>query len=165
MKNFLVLSFVFLAIGASAQVYSVSKSEDRLLVKLETLRNALTDEEKATEVASKDIVVPVRVTTGFLTICNTASIAGPKYLQIEGPHPDLHFNSGWDQFCIDLLIQHEDLTNVRHWINNEQNDGRSVRKKIEEIVKETAGVLTKYGFHTLGKYVMFIVAKNAKETE
>ena len=48
MKNFLVLSFVFLAIGASAQVYSVSKSEDRLLVKLETLRNALTDEEKAT---------------------------------------------------------------------------------------------------------------------
>lgn len=48
MKNFLVLSFVFLAIGASAQVYSVSKSEDRLLVKLETLRNAVTDEEKAT---------------------------------------------------------------------------------------------------------------------
>lgn len=48
MKNFLIFSFAFLAINASAQAYSVSKAEDRLLVKLETLRNATTDEEKAT---------------------------------------------------------------------------------------------------------------------
>ena len=46
MKNFLVFSFVFLGISAFAQDYDVTKAENRLLMKLETLRSASTDQEK-----------------------------------------------------------------------------------------------------------------------
>ena len=46
MKNFLVFSFVFLGISGFAQDYDVTKAENRLLMKLETLRSASTDQEK-----------------------------------------------------------------------------------------------------------------------
>ncbi len=48
MKNFLVFSFAFIVTSAFAQDYSVSQAEDRLLMKLETLRNASNDQDKLT---------------------------------------------------------------------------------------------------------------------
>ncbi len=46
MKRLILLSFVFIGLSASAQDYDVTRAEDRLLEKLETLREAKNDQEK-----------------------------------------------------------------------------------------------------------------------
>lgn len=52
MKNLILFSFIFVGICAFGQDYDVNRTEDRLLIKLETLRNAENDQAK--EAANED---------------------------------------------------------------------------------------------------------------
>ena len=95
----------------------------------------MTDKERASEAASFNIILPkVDVT---LNVANESPTCDPKYLVRNEAQPNLNFNSGRGQFCIDCLVQHNDLMKARHRINDEQKDGRSVREKLENATKAT----------------------------
>ena len=51
---------------------------------------------------------------------------------------------------------------ARQRINDKQKDGKSVREKIEEVGKASAGVLAKAGSHTLGKILFHFVKTHVK---
>ena len=48
-----------------------------------------------------------------------------KYLHMDTPVPPLNFNSGDAAFCIESLVQHEDLMRAHERIKVECEDGKS----------------------------------------
>ena len=72
----------------------------------------------------------------------------------------LNYSQATASFCIDALVQNEDLMKSRERIKEEQSKGKEVRENLEAVKKLTAGKLFKAGTTRLGATVLEMHEKN-----
>ena len=73
----------------------------------------------------------------------------------------LNFENGMSRTCIDKIVQHSELMKSRERVKREQDDGRSLKLKLESAKRVTAGILFRSGSARLGKTV-FEIQKEIK---
>ena len=75
----------------------------------------------------------------------------------------LNYASSTSAFCVDALVQNEDLMKSRERIRDEKNKGKDVREQLKSVKKLTAGKLFKVGTTRLGKSLLDIHRENSKK--
>ena len=75
----------------------------------------------------------------------------------------LNYASSTSAFCVDALVQNEDLMKSRERIRDEKNKGKDVHEQLKSVKKLTAGKLFKVGTTRLGKSLLDIHRENSKK--
>ena len=115
----------------------------------------MTAEEKNKE-GTGDVILPFKGNDCIDTAAAKA-LLDVKYLKKEHKVPTLNYNNPNSAFCIDAIVQHEDLMSARERIKKEKDNGASVRDKILASKKVTAGHLVKAGTHRIGMTVFDVI--------
>ena len=127
----------------------------------------MTDEERELEVESSSTVIMSQelvVYAGTPVITSPSQpLMDPKFLKQDTPMPLLNYNTGNAAFCIDALLQHDQLMTARQRIKKEQENGKSVQDKIAASKRVTAGMLVKSGSHRLGQTVFDVVKERTQQ--
>ena len=72
----------------------------------------------------------------------------------------LNYSSSTSAFCVDLLVQNEDLMKSRERIKEGKNKGQDVSEQLKLVKKLTTGKLFKIGTTILGKTLLDIHHEN-----
>ena len=75
----------------------------------------------------------------------------------------LNYSSSTSAFCVDALVQNEDLMKSRERIKEEKSKGKDVREQLKLVKKLTAGNLFKVGTTRLGKTLLDIHHENSRK--
>ena len=139
---------------------------NRNLLTFPEIRATMTDEERELEAESSSTVS----ISQELVVYGTPVITSPsqpsmdhKFFKRDTPMPLLNYNTGNAAFCIDSLLQHDQLMTARQRIKKEQENGKSVREKIAASKRVTAGMLVKSGSHRLGQTVFDVVKERTQQ--
>ena len=141
---------------------------NRILLLDPSIRATMTEQELANE-AAKDLM-PSSIHNNPLQEHNDASTATTFFSAQQSTtnsnfSKKLNYSSSTSAFCVDALLQNEDLMKSRERIKMESSKGKDVREQLKKVKKLTAGKLFKIGTTRLGKTLLDIHHENTeKET-
>ena len=114
------------------------------------IRATMTAQEREIETTSKEIIPP-RLFKKAINV--EAPNHDAKFLHPPTKEVKVNLQSGTAAYCLDRLVCHNDLMLARERIKKERDTGASIREKLENAKKITAGALVKAGTHRLGKTI------------
>ena len=124
------------------------------------LCSTMTDNEQRDGVAN-EVIVSYHATANFVEITDNAPTLEPQYLP-PPPQPSTRPNlqSGMAAYCLDAIIQNQDLMNARERIRRNINERESVSNKLKSIKKMTAARIFLLGKMKLGENIRDSVQSN-----
>jgi len=140
---------------------------NRILLLDPTIRATMTEHELASE-ASNNLIPPSihhniykqhdGATASTCTYATThQSMINSDVLK------KLNYSCSTSAFCVDALVQNEDLMKSRERIKEEKGNGKDVCEQLKLVKKLTAGKLFKVGTTRLGKTLLDIHNENSKQ--
>ena len=121
-----------------------------ILLTLPEIRATMTEEEVDAEKSSSSIIMrrePLCPIDGTPTVPDLIDGTLTPTLSVHTPMPLLNYNRGQAAFCVNALLQHNQLMSVRHRIKRERDNGKSLRVKIETSKRVTEVMLVKAVIH------------------
>ena len=124
------------------------------------LRSTMTDKEQREE-STNGVVIPYHATANFVEIAENSPTLDPQYLP-PPPQPSTppNLQSGMAAYCLDAIVQNQDLMNARERIRRNRDEGESVSDKLKAIKKMTAARMFLLGKTKLGEDIRDSVQAN-----
>ena len=141
---------------------------NRILLLDPSIRATMTEQELQSEARNNlmppyctSIDINVTPTTKQTDGSTTASTFSSQQSTINTDiSKRLNYRSSTSAFCVDALVQNEDLMRSRERIKEEKGKGKDVREQLKSVKKLTAGKLFKIGTTRLGKTLLDIHHEN-----
>jgi len=148
---------------------------NRNILTMPEVRETMTNQEKIDERSSSTIIIHPNNNSNSITSNDSSNITSDTDMSTQATEiecvsdsidenpPQLNFSSGQAAFCLTNIVQQKDLFKARENIKKEKDCGKTVREKLEESKRITAGILFKSGSSRLGKTVYDICQKQVDE--
>ena len=131
------------------------------------VRATMTTEEKQNEnLGTSDVTLPFHKLHD-VSNCVTLPTFNPDLAKIDYDESKKipNFGNGAAAWCLDNIVSQQDLMEARSRIRKNRDDGRSLKEKLVESKKITAGTLFKSGSCRIGKTVFDVQKENTKKRE
>ena len=136
---------------------------NRVLLLDPSIRATMTEHELADEVTNN--LIPTSVVNN--TLLEQIDTKSKKLLLPEQSNINytdiskkLNYSRSTSAFCVDALLQNEDLMKSRERIKKESKKGKCLREQIKDVKRLTAGKLFKMGTTRLGKSLLDVHKEN-----
>ena len=124
------------------------------------LRSTMTENEQRDETGN-GVIIPYHATDNFVEIADNKPTLDLQYLP-PPPQPSTRPNlqSGMSTYCLDAIVQNQDLMDARERIRRNREEGESVSDKLKAIKKMTAARMFLLGKTSLGEDIRDVVQAN-----
>ena len=124
------------------------------------LRSTMTKNEQRDETGN-GVIIPYHATDNFVEIADNEPTLDLQYLP-PPPQPSTRPNlkSGMSAYCLDAIVQNQDLMDARERIRRNREEGESVSDKLKAIKKMTAARMFLLGKTSLGEDIRDVVQSN-----
>ena len=130
-----------------------------------TIRTSITNEEEELELGdSTKIIIPQHARHNIIDLSNYAPSFNPRYVTAPPIDPAAtipNFKSGVATWCLDTTVKDHGLNAACARIKNNRTQGQSLKSKLCESKKITAGQLFKAGSCRIGQTI-FDIRKERK---
>ena len=129
------------------------------------LRATMTEKEKSDE-GTNGIIIPYHETNSFFEIDDDLPTLDVKYL--PSPPPPLtkpNLSGGMAAYCLDAIVQNQDLMDARERIRQNRIEGESVSDRLNAIKRMTSAKMFLLGKTKLGEDIRDNARKNYNEHE
>ena len=124
------------------------------------LRSTMTVNEQRDE-RTNGVIVPYHATDNFVEIADNEPTLDLQYLPLPPlPASRPNLQSGMSAFCLDAIVQNQDLMDARERIRRNREEGESVSDKLKAIKKMTAAKMFLLGKTRLGEDIRDSVQAN-----
>jgi hypothetical protein len=114
--------------------------------------SSITAEEKENELLpNSSIILPIQTREAIIDLSRSEPTVNPTFLSPTPLTATPNFPTGVAAWCLDSIVKDHDLNAARVRIKKNQQDGKSLKEKLIESKKITAGRLFKAGSCRIGK--------------
>ena len=130
---------------------------NRYLMTNTQVRSSITEQEQANEQASTSrVVLPVHTLLDMVQASDRSEPSiDPSHLPTQSTGT-ANFSSGIASWCLDMIVQDHDINAARGRIKQNMETGKSLKDKLNESKKITAGRLFKAGSCRIGQTIFDI---------
>ena len=131
-----------------------------------TIRVFIKNEEEEMELGhSTKIIFPQHARHNIIDLANNSSRFNPRYVTAPPTNPSAtipNFKSGVAAWCLDTIVKDHDFNAASARIKKNRTQGKSLKSKMCESKKITAGGMFKAGTSCIGQTI-FDIQKESKD--
>ena len=127
---------------------------NRQLMTSPHIRSSITAEEEENELLpNSSVILPIQTRESIIDLSHSEPTVNPTFLSPTPVTATPNFTTGVAAWCLDSIVKDHDLNAARVRIKKNLQDGKSLKEKLIESKRITAGRLFKAGSCRIGKTI------------